>query len=146
MDSFRQLSQSTWLDRVFSLLEKEEIHRDRPTPQPILVEDFVAAMKCQQQQPARLQHSMHFPKDRKQRFSGNVDDGIERGDAYKCSIGKVQGHLVSFPEGNVWVESSGTALTFAEKDPGRKWVRPHRAGIGRCDRDRSPCRILRPVL
>src|ERR1700733_10891468 len=33
-------------------LKKEEIHRDRPTPQLILVEDFVAAMKCQQQQPA----------------------------------------------------------------------------------------------
>ena len=40
----------------------------------------------------------------------------------------------------------GPALTFAEKDPGRKWLRPHRAGSGQCDRDRSPCRILRHVL
>src|ERR1700728_5126117 len=64
-------------------------------------------MKCKQQQPARLQHSSHFTKYRKQRFFGKVNDGIKCRDPSKCSIGKVQRHHVSFPEGNVWIELPG---------------------------------------
>src|SRR4029077_17396030 len=46
----------------FWWLKEEEIHRNRPPPQLIFVKDFVAGVKRQQQHPARLQYSRHFPK------------------------------------------------------------------------------------
>jgi hypothetical protein len=71
----------------------------------MLVKNFVAAMKGKQQQPARLQYSQHLAKDRGQRFSGNVDDGIERRDPGKRSIRKIQRQHVALPERNVRVQS-----------------------------------------
>src|SRR5439155_20870057 len=66
----------------------------------------ITRMKCEQQQTTRLQHSLHFPKHQGKRFFRNIYDRIESGNSSQRYTFKVKRHHVSFPEGNVRVESS----------------------------------------
>src|SRR6266550_9091958 len=87
----------------FRRLEKEEIHRDRMTPQFLFVSRSVAHVERKEKLPARLQHSSHLAKNRGQKFIRNIDDGIEGDDPGERFIGKVQGHHVALAEDDVRV-------------------------------------------
>jgi hypothetical protein len=85
-------------------LQQEKFHRDRVSPAFPLSDRFIADVKCEQEQAARLQNAAHLAKNHGQRGLRHIHDGVERGDAGECRIRDIQREHVSFAEANIRIQ------------------------------------------
>jgi hypothetical protein len=97
--SFQIALNALWIEEV-------EVHVDRTLPPIVSVQCVVSDVKAEQQKTSGLEHPGHLSKDLRQRFSGEVDDRVERGDAGQRCVGKIERQHVSLAKGNIRIEAS----------------------------------------